>query len=182
MNFRQYLTEKQISVPKFKNKKEFLEWYEKLNPNDSPSEDVVDPDTGEVLLEPGQTKNLIKKAKEKWKIDYKKKMEKLDREIHGLDKEIEKEKQNTIDKNLLKIADKINDAFGRAFPDADPIDYLKPYLRKTFGVHEHEVIEVLNKAVKKLGHYKDFYDYIAKSWDEAMQEYPEHKKQSNPWK
>lgn len=56
---------KKVKVPKFKTKEEVIQFIKGLGLDDTPMEDVVDPEFGEVLMEPGQTKRARLKRKAK---------------------------------------------------------------------------------------------------------------------
>jgi len=52
---------RRVRVPSFRTSRDAEDWIARLGPNDSPVDDVVDPESGEILMEPGETKR--KKAK-----------------------------------------------------------------------------------------------------------------------
>ena len=84
--------------------------------------------------------------------------------------------------DLDVVARKIEEVLGNTFPDSDPIDWLAPWFKKTYGMEGLEIGETLNKAVKKLGRYKDYYDYLAQTWDEYSADFPGLEGRGNPWK
>ena len=53
---------KRVAVPKFRKSSQALDFIRRMKPDHTPSGDIVDPETGEVLMQPGETKR--KRAKE----------------------------------------------------------------------------------------------------------------------
>ena len=84
--------------------------------------------------------------------------------------------------DLEVVARKIEEVLGNTFPDGDPIDWLAPWFKKTYGMEGLEIGDTLNKAVKKLGRYKDYYDYLAQTWDEYSADFPGLEGRGNPWR
>jgi len=73
MGFKQYLKEakkNKVKAPKIKTKKQALDFISKLGLNDTPDRDIIDVDSGEVLMEPGDTKYLWMKKMKKDERDY----------------------------------------------------------------------------------------------------------------
>jgi len=68
MKFSEILTEgkvKKISVPSFKSKKELDDFIRSMSVDATPKDYVVDPESGEVIMSPGDTKRKILKKKAK---------------------------------------------------------------------------------------------------------------------
>ena len=85
--------------------------------------------------------------------------------------------------DLDKVARKIEEVVGDTFPDSDPIDHLGPWLKKTYNIDGLAIGETLDKAVKKIGKYKDYFDYLATTWDDFTRDFPElNSIGRNPWK
>lgn len=97
-----------------------------------------------------------------------------------LAQKIESSKPKTPD--LGAVARKIEDTLGATFPDGDPIDILGPWMKKTYNIEGFAVGAVLDKAVKKIGKYKDYYDYLAQTWDEFSADFPGLEGRGNPWR
>jgi len=55
------LNEKILTPPNFKSSKDALQWYSGLGPSTKVSDDVIDPETGEIYLQRGQSKKSEKK-------------------------------------------------------------------------------------------------------------------------
>ena len=68
-SFKTFMSEARIKpkrklrVPRFKNEKQVYAFLKSLGPDDAVKDDVVHPETGEVLFEPGETKREIAKKK-----------------------------------------------------------------------------------------------------------------------
>jgi len=56
---------KKVKVPDFKRRKDAVDFLNKLGLDDTVIGDLFDPDTGEIWMEPGQTKRKLLKAKAK---------------------------------------------------------------------------------------------------------------------
>lgn len=71
----------------------------------------------------------------------------------------------------------INSAIGDTFPDGDPIDALMRKYRDSYGDLN---IDLLNKACRVNG-AKSYHDYVAKVWQQHMQDNPDLVQGGNPW-
>ena len=60
----QHLAEaKKVKVPEFKTPEQMEKFIAKMHPDATPDVHIVDPETGEIFMEPGQTKRKIAKQK-----------------------------------------------------------------------------------------------------------------------
>lgn len=85
------------------------------------------------------------------------------------------------------VGAKIEQLVGNAFPDSDPNDTVFPWVSKAYDISNNssdKVRKILDKAVKTLGRYKNYDDYLAKIWDQYLADYPDEdvKARGNPWK
>jgi hypothetical protein len=85
---------------------------------------------------------------------------------------------------LEKIANIIQDAWGQAFPDGDPIDIIMPKMRR-MGIDMYDVGDWLNKAARRVMGYRSYQDFLEQSWDQFKGDNPDlvndYNLHSNPW-
>ena len=79
--------------------------------------------------------------------------------------------------NYDRVFQDINSAIGDTFPDGDPIDALMRKYRDSYGDLN---IDLLNKACRVNG-AKSYHDYVAKVWQQHMQDNPDLVQGGNPW-
>lgn len=83
-----------------------------------------------------------------------------------------------------EIARKIEDVVGKTFPDGDPLDWLIPYMRRRWGM-ETNIGTHMDRAARKYLRARDYYDYLAKLWDQVADDnlMPKHvTRDNNPWR
>lgn len=89
--------------------------------------------------------------------------------------------------NLEKVAQIIEFAVGNSFPDGDPFDAIEEKLSK-MGISsgDGQMIEIMNKAVKKHLGANGYFEYLAMLWDDFAQDNPDNnmdvRVDNNPWK
>ena len=86
-------------------------------------------------------------------------------------------------KVLEQLAYIIDEAIGNAWPDGDPFDHIAPRARK-MGIREMDLLDWLDRAVKKHLGGKDYHSYLKSSWashEETMSGMPDHEPRPNPW-
>ena len=76
-----------------------------------------------------------------------------------------------------RVFQDINSAIGDTFPDGDPMDALMRKYRDSYGDLN---IDLLNKACRVNG-AKSYHDYVAKVWQQHMQDNPDLVQGGNPW-
>lgn len=79
--------------------------------------------------------------------------------------------------NYDRVFQDINSAIGDTFPDGDPMDALMRKYRDSYGDLN---IDLLNKACRVNG-AKSYHDYVAKVWQQHMQDNPDLVQGGNPW-
>ena len=79
--------------------------------------------------------------------------------------------------NYDRVFQDINSAIGDTFPDGDPIDALMRKYRDSYGDLN---IDLLNKACRVNG-AKSYHDYVAKVWQQHMDDNPDLVQGGNPW-
>ena len=79
--------------------------------------------------------------------------------------------------NYDRVFQDINSAIGDTFPDGDPIDALMRKYRDSYGDLN---IDLLNKACRVNG-AKSYNDYVAKVWQQHMDDNPDLVQGGNPW-
>jgi len=79
--------------------------------------------------------------------------------------------------NYDRVFQDINSAIGDTFPDGDPMDALMRKYRDSYGDLN---IDLLNKACRVNG-AKSYHDYVAKVWQQYMQDNPDLVQGGNPW-
>lgn len=92
------------------------------------------------------------------------------------------------EKDINRIAFKIEQIVSEVFPDGDPIDKIAPWLKNNFDINNWDITKILDKAVKVLGKYKGYHEYLANQWDSYTEMYLDANKglkdmhPDNPWK
>lgn len=92
-------------------------------------------------------------------------------------------KRERVNQVLERLADMIDEAIGNAFPDGDPWDALYPKMRK-MGIREYDMLDWLDRAVKKHLGAKDYHTYLRQSWgdhDQTLSTMPGYDSRPNPW-
>lgn len=96
------------------------------------------------------------------------------------------DKREKVRRALDQLGTIISDAVGNSFPDGDPFDSIYPKARR-LGIPADNMIEWLDRAVKKAGMGESYHDYLADVWDDHIGDYNDmqggaaHHTQ-NPWR
>lgn len=84
-------------------------------------------------------------------------------------------------RDLEKISIKVTSSVGQAYPDSDPTELLIPFLKRNYGIEDFDIGLVLDRAVKQLGEFKSYNDYLANVWDQFSSDNPGSFTGKNPW-
>jgi hypothetical protein len=95
----------------------------------------------------------------------------LRRDTSGAD--AKRERTNQV---LDRLAGIIQTATANSFPDGDPFDEIYPKARR-LGVPDLDVLDWLDRAVKRGGMGKGYHDYLANIWDDNIGHM-----NGNPWR
>jgi hypothetical protein len=77
----------------------------------------------------------------------------------------QQDKNTRRDAVLRDLVNIIDDAVGMSFPDGDPFDHIFPKARK-LGIRADDVLEWLDRAVRKAGMGKSYHGYLKDLWDD----------------
>lgn len=95
-----------------------------------------------------------------------------------------KAKKERIEKVMNQLMLIIDDAIGNSFPDGDPFDHIWPKAR-ALGVPANDVLEWLDRTIRKNRAGKSYHDYLSKVWDDYtsgnMGHGDQFKDLDNPW-
>jgi len=69
---------------------------------------------------------------------------------------------------LERLSNVIDEAIGNAFPDGDPFDIIYPAAIK-MGIRPYDVLEWLDRAVRKHNGGKDYHSYLNNIWQDHME-------------
>lgn len=92
-------------------------------------------------------------------------------------------KRDRVNQVLERLSYIIDEEIGNAFPDGDPFDNIAPKARK-MGIPMDNILEWLDRAVKKHLGGKDYYSYLKMMWDqhgETLSTMPGYDPRPNPW-
>lgn len=119
--------------------------------------------------------------------EYQRELDRLSKKAREERLNVQPKKKKLDDAAIRMVANKIEEVIGNTWPDGDPIDWLAPWVVKTFGVKDWDITPILDKGARAISkRYKGYYDYLAKTWDDFAEDNEELLQQSgqfsNPWK